>query len=139
MNTDKLRRLVGWIDNRRRPLLNIQFRHGKTVCALLDTGFNGYLLWEASETELSDFPGELSSLYESVEVADGNILVNLAWTNIQWLGDAAPDTGVETFVAVASKRRRPGDPSVLLGTALLAGTAVLVDFAGEMLRIEQPT
>ncbi len=119
--------------------MNIHFRHGKAVCALLDTGFNGYLLWEASETELSDFPGELSSLYESVEVAGGNILVNLAFTYIQWFEDEGADTGVETFVAVASKPRRPGDPSVLLGTALLAGTVVLVDFAGEMLRIERPT
>jgi predicted aspartyl protease len=135
LSTDKDRHFVGWIDSRHWPLINLRFWREKTVCALLDTGFNGYLLWEAGE--LSEFPGELTSLYESVEVAGGNILVNLAWASIQWFGEEGVYTGVETFVAVSHKRRRAGDPSALLGTALLTGTTVIADFANGTLRIQQ--
>ena len=137
LSTEKLQSFVGWIDNRLRPLINLRFWRGKTVCVLVDTGFNGYLLWEGTATDLSDFPGEVSSLYESVEVAGSNILVMLAWSSIQWFGDEGVYTGVETFVAVTPKQRKAGDPSVLLGTALLTGTVLTMDFAGGTLRIQR--
>ena len=137
MNTDKVASFVGWIDSRHRPLLNLRFWPDKIVCALLDTGFNGYLLWETSEAGLAEFPGELTSLYESVAVAGTNILVNLAWASIQWFGEEGVYIGVETFVALSEKRRRPGDPSALLGTASLTGATVIADFANGTLRIQQ--
>jgi predicted aspartyl protease len=137
LNTHKIQSFVGWIDSRLRPLINIRFWRNKNMCALLDTGFNGYLLWEASEIELSDFPGELSSLYESIEVAGGNILVMLARASIQLFEEEGVYTDVETFVALAYRRRGRGDPSVLLGTALLTGTTVHADFAAGTLRIQQ--
>jgi predicted aspartyl protease len=125
------------VDSRLRPLINLRFSQGKTVSALVDTGFNGYLLWEATEDDLSDFSGELSALYESVEVAGGNVVANLAWTSIQWLGEEGVFIGVETFVALSGKPRRAGDPVVLLGTALLSGTTLTVDFASGTLRIQR--
>jgi hypothetical protein len=63
--------------------------------------------------------------------------VALAWTSIQWFEEPDVYTGIETFVAVSNKVRRPGDPNVLLGTALLTGTKLTADFAGEVLRIER--
>jgi predicted aspartyl protease len=92
----------------------------------VDTGFNGYLLWEGTPANLTDFPGELSPLYESVEVAGGKILANLALTSIQWLdGDYS---SVETLVALSDKSHQPGDPVAFVGTALLSGTTLIVDF-----------
>lgn len=130
-------RLDGWIDNRRRPLVNLRFWQDRLVCALVDTGFNGNLLWEASEADVSEFPGEISSLYESVEVAGSQVLVSLAWTSFQWLDEEGIYTGVEAFVTVSAKRRRSGDPGCLLGTALLTGTILTVDFPGQTLRIQR--
>jgi predicted aspartyl protease len=105
---------------------------------LVDTGFNGHLLWEAAEADLSEFPGELTGLYESVEVAGGNVLAGLAWTSIQWLGEEeGVYVGVETFVAISDRRHTRGDPVALLGTALLTGATLTVDFAGGSLRIHK--
>jgi predicted aspartyl protease len=130
-------RFDGWVDGRLRPLINVRFWRDKTVCALVDTGFNGHLLWEATEAELSEFPGELSGLYESVEVAGGRVLAGLGWTSIQWLGEEGVFIGVETFIALSDKRRKPGDPVALLGTALLTGTTLAVDFSSGTLRIQR--
>jgi predicted aspartyl protease len=136
LSTGKTRNIVGWVDDRRRPLINLRvWRNG--VCALVDTGFNGYLLWEASESDGADFPGELSSLYESIEVAGGQALVVLAWTNIDWLGEEGDYTGVETFVSLTAKRTRAGDPVAYVGTALLTGATLVVDFLAATLRIER--
>jgi predicted aspartyl protease len=110
---------------------------GDDVCALVDTGFNGYLLWEASESDGADFPGELSSLYESIEVAGGRALVALAWTSIDWLGEEGDCTEVETFVSLTGKRTRAGDPVAYVGTALLTGATLIVDFLAGTLRIER--
>jgi hypothetical protein len=109
----------------------------RNVCALVDTGFNGYLLWEASESNGGDFPGELSSLYESIEVAGGQALVVLAWTNIDWLGEEGVYVGVETFVSLTGRRARAGDPVAYVGTALLTGTTLIADFLAATLQIER--
>jgi predicted aspartyl protease len=136
LSTGKTRNIVGWVDDRRRPLINLRVWR-EDVCALVDTGFNGYLLWEASESDGADFPGELSSLYESIEVAGGQALVMLAWTNIDWLGEEGDYTGVETFVSLTAKRTRAGDPVAYVGTALLTGATLVVDFLAATLRIER--
>jgi len=104
---------------------------------LVDTGFNGYLLWECSASNLSDFPGELSPLYESVEVAGGTILTALAAVYIQWFEGEGVYTRVEALVSVSTKQHRSGDPTAFVGTALLSGMALVVDFLGATLRIER--
>ena len=136
MSTGKTRSIIGWVDDRRRPLINLRVWRERDVCALVDTGFNGYLLWEASEGDGADFPGELSALYESVEVAGGQVLAALASTNIEWFGEAGVYSGVETLVALSGKRHRAGDPIVYVGTALLSGATLVVDFLASTLRIE---
>jgi predicted aspartyl protease len=125
------------VDDRRRPLINLRVWRDQSVCALVDTGFNGYLLWEASEGDGADFPGELSPLYESVEVAGGQVLAALAWTSINWFGEADVYIGVETLVALSGKRSRAGDPVAYVGTALLSGATLVVDFLAATLRIER--
>jgi predicted aspartyl protease len=125
------------VDDRRRPLINLRVWRDQNVCALVDTGFNGYLLWEASESNGTDFPGELSSRYESIEVAGGQALVVLAWTSIDWLGEEGVYVGVETFVSLTGRRARAGDPVAYVGTALLTGTTLIVDFLAATLQIER--
>ena len=125
------------MDDRRRPLINLRVWRDQSVCALVDTGFNGYLLREASESNGTDFPGELSSLYESIEVAGGQALVVLAWTSIDWLGEEGAYVGVETFVSLTGRRARAGDPVAYVGTALLTGTTLIADFLAATLQIER--
>ena len=137
MSTGKTRSIIGWVDDRRRPLINLRVWRDQTVCVLVDTGFNGSLLWETSDRDGADFPGELTALYQSVEVAGGRVLVALAWTNIDWFGEAGAYIGVEAFVALSGRRNRAGDPVAYIGTALLSGTTLIVDFLAATLRIER--
>ena len=136
LNTDRIDRLAGWVDDRRRPLINLRVWPDDIVCVLIDTGFNGYLLWECS-TSTADFPGELSPLYESVEVAGATILVNLASISIQWFEREGVFTRVEALVALSGKPRATGNPPALLGTALLSGMTLVIDFLDASLRIER--
>jgi predicted aspartyl protease len=101
LNTDRVNRLTGWVDDRRRPLLNLRVWRDETVCVLVDTGFNGYLLWESGRNDSSDFPGELSALYESVEVAGATIFVNLAAVYIQWFDKNRTFRRVEALVSLS--------------------------------------
>jgi predicted aspartyl protease len=105
------------------------------VCALVDTGFNGYLLWELSESDASAFPGALSPLYEPVEVAGGKLLATVGTLSIHWFEDDFIQ--IDTLVAASAKPHRPGDPIVFIGTALLSGMSLFVDFLNGILRIER--
>ena len=137
MSTDRTDRLTGWIDDRRRPLINLRLERHEILCALVDTGFNGCLLWECSPDELLSFPGELSPLYESIEVAGGTILAALAVVSIHWFEQEGVFTRIETLVSLSTKRHKAGDPVVFVGTALLSGMILFVDFLKGSLRIER--
>jgi hypothetical protein len=116
--------LPGWVDNRRRALINLGIGLHRTCCASIDTGFNGYLLWEAVPDDF-DF-GELSSLYEEIEIAGGRSLVALGKSRIRWFDEQPIE--IEALFAVSNKRLRSGDPVALVGTALLSGTFLAIDF-----------
>jgi predicted aspartyl protease len=120
-------------------LINLQVSQGKIACALVDTGFNGYLLWECRTDNFSDFPGEVSPLFESVEVAGGAILVALAVANIHWFEEEGVYTRVEALVSSSAKETESADPVVYVGTALLSGMTLLVDFLIATLHIERST
>jgi len=135
LSTNPADRLTGWIDGRRRPLVNVRLGDGKIVCALVDTGFNGYLLWEGSVGGQLGFPGELSPLYRPIEVAGGKILANLGMITIQWFHDLI---SIETLVATTTaKQHRSGDPVLFIGTALLSGMSLFVDFLNGSVHIER--
>jgi predicted aspartyl protease len=120
-------------------LINLQVSQGKIACALVDTGFNGYLLWECRTDDFSDFPGEVSPLFESVEVAGGTILAGLAVADIHWLGEEDVYIRVEALVSSSAKETESADPVAFVGTALLSGMTLLVDFLEATLRIERST
>ena len=126
--------LRGWVDDRRRVLINLRLTLRQAVCASIDTGFNGYLFWESLPDDLADF-GELSTLYEEVEVAGGRSLVVLGTSRIHWFDNEAVE--VESLFALTSKRLRPGDPVVLVGTALLSGTILAIDFSKGTVNVDR--
>jgi predicted aspartyl protease len=104
---------------------------------LVDTGFNGYLLWECRTDNFSDFPGEVSPLYESVEVAGGKILAALAVAYIHWFEEEGVYTRVEALVSSSAREIVSSEPVAYVGTALLSGMTLLVDFLEATLRIER--
>jgi hypothetical protein len=75
----------------------MRLRHDRTVCASIDTGFNGYLLWENVPPDLPDF-GEVSPLYEEVEVAGGRILVMLGLASIHWFDEEGTYRQTDLFL-----------------------------------------
>jgi predicted aspartyl protease len=120
-------------------LINLQVSQGKIACALVDTGFNGYLLWECRTDNFSDFPGEVSPLFESVEVAGGTILAALAVADIHWFEEEGVYTRVEALVSSSARENGSADPVAYVGTALLSGMTLLVDFLEATLHIERST
>lgn len=135
MNTQRTSSLLGWVDDRRRPLINFRVWRERTVCALVDTGFNGYLLWENLPSDLPDF-GETTLLYEEVDVAGGRILVMLGTVRAHWFDEQDRYSDVESLFAVSNRQVRVGDPVVLLGTAMLSGKVLVVDFTDSAVRIQ---
>lgn len=132
-------RITGWIDDHRRPLINLhvlQDGRDQIVCAWIDTGFNGSLLWESTTARLLDFPGEISSLYRSVEVAGGAILTSLADMSVHWFGEPGTYLRIETLVARTDHDRARTDPQVLLGTAMLSGKTLTIDFLEGLVQVQ---
>jgi predicted aspartyl protease len=136
LNTGTAKSLIGWVDHRRRPLVNLHIWPGRQICAVIDTGFNGYLLWDGPEDVLQ-FSGASTSAYRLVEVAGGTIMTTVGTTTIQWFQEDDRYIEVETLIATSSKVHRRGDPVVFIGTALLSGLSLFVDFSARTLRIER--
>lgn len=133
------KRVTGWVDERRRPLINIHVLHDgheRLVCAWIDTGFNGSLLWESTTAGLLDFPGEISGLYQSVEVAGGTILTSLADMSVHWFGESGSYSRIDTLVARTDRDRPRTEPQLLLGTAMLSGKTLTVDFLDGLVTVQ---
>lgn len=135
MTTSTPNEVLGWVDDRRRAFVNLRLHPDRTLCGLIDTGFNGYLLWEHLPPDLQDF-GETSPLYEEVEVAGGLILVMLGITRVYWFGAEGTYRAIESLFAISSKRLWSGDAMVLIGTAMLSGKRLVIDFAESIVRIQ---
>jgi hypothetical protein len=72
-------------------------------------------------------------------VAGGKILARFALVWIHWFDDEGIFTPVEAWLSLSAKEHRPGDPIVFVGTALLSGMTLAVDFLNGTLRIERST
>jgi hypothetical protein len=120
-------------------LINLHVLHGgrdRLLCAWIDTGFNGSLLWESATASLLDFPGEISSLYQSVEVAGGTIMASLGDLSVKWFAESGVYSRVETLVARTDRDRPRQEPQVLIGTALLSGKILTVDFLDGLVAVQ---
>jgi hypothetical protein len=101
--------LRGWVDDRRRVLIDLRLTSRQAVCASINTGFNGYLLWESLPDDLADF-GEVSTLYEEVEVAGGRSLVVLGTSRICWFDDNRLGRNTVRVDQQTAAPGRPGGP-----------------------------
>lgn len=119
--------MTGWVDNDRRSLLTIAIAatpktHARNIDVWVDTAFDGHLVLSI---ELVDELG-LETLAETEAIlADGSkITLETHVAYLQWFGKLIP------VQVVANEGRFP-----LLGTALLDGHRVTIDYANRSLEI----
>jgi hypothetical protein len=62
----------------------------------------------------------------------------LGLTRVHWFDVEGAYSGIESLFAVSTKRPRSGDPMVLIGTAMLSGKRLVIDFAESTVRIQLP-
>ncbi|HEY7299323.1 MAG TPA: hypothetical protein VH684_15560 [Xanthobacteraceae bacterium] len=127
--------LVGHVDGRERPLIRVPIPdQDRSFLALVDTGFNGWLLMEAVDAASLGFV--LSELALSVEFAGrGHNHLGVAHGYIVWFGRRHR---VEVLVSTARAGRPalPDEPVALLGTRLLRPHQLTVDFGAHTVSIE---
>jgi predicted aspartyl protease len=123
-----LSEIAGHVDLRNRPLVNVAIPgHEDPILALIDTGFNGYLLVHediaqrlcfisTGTTTMVEFAGHAR---RKLYVADGQII---------WFGELTP---VPVLVSTEDRPRPaiPDEPIALIGTGLLNPHKLVVDFA----------
>jgi predicted aspartyl protease len=130
-----LSELVGHVDERDRPLIRVPIPdRDRSFLALVDTGFNGWLLMEAGDAVSLGFV--LSELAVSVEFAGrGRSHLGVAHGYIVWFGRRHR---VEVLMSTARAGRpaSPDEPVALLGTRLLRPHQLKVDFGDRTVAIE---
>ena len=133
--------MEGIIDYLRRPVLRIETPppHSDGLRCQIDTRFNRFLLLEQSVARRFGFEGRRGSVQDQIVLGDGSI--RFAWLargTILWFG--APLI-VEAHIVPSS--RQPGYVSpefqidALIGTALLDGLRVVLDFRRRQLTISR--
>jgi hypothetical protein len=102
----------------------------------LTPGSTAICFGNATRATCPHFQANWTPLYELIEVAGGKILARFALVWIDWFNEEGAFTPVEVWVSLSAKEHRPGDPIALVGTALLSGMTLYVDFLNGTLRIE---
>jgi predicted aspartyl protease len=129
-----LSELVGHVDDRERPLMRVSLPdHDESFLALIDTGFNGWLLMEAVDAVSLGFV--LTDLTIAVEFAGrGRSLLGIAHGHIMWFGQRQR---IEVLVSSAHAERTPSSdqPVALLGTRLLNPHLLKIDFETRLVSI----
>ena len=127
-------KIDGWVDGRHRPLINIRFVEGRrshTQPALIDTGFNGYLLMQAGAVHSKIPHRNLGSGFD-VEVVGGLLRVSQSIATIAWLGEEIQTELLFSAIPITQKK---DTVPLLVGTKLLGGSELNIDFLAEILRI----
>jgi clan AA aspartic protease len=116
-------REIGSVNSSRECCLVIRFENGETQECILDTGFNGALFLPRGLVEQLGLPILGREAVGWVNESEEDMDISLA--RIEWLG---ADREVEVIVG-------EGDDA-LIGTELLEGARVLLDFVAGTISIE---
>jgi predicted aspartyl protease len=128
-----LAKIVGSIDDLGRPVVRIEVPNRDGFLAVIDTGFNRSLMMSTTEAAALGFvqeeKGQIVELGTTAQVMVGRAIGTIEWLDRKIQVDALisrEPTGVH----------RPDVAQVLLGTELLRGCLLLVDFANGVVEIE---
>ena len=127
--------LLGKIDPRGRPVVELVSGRGDRFLALVDTGFNGELMVSDLDARLLGFA--ISSKISSAGLA-GDVLQHVfeATGAVSWMGVVRQ---VEVLVSPNPKSRAirsETDPIALIGTRLLTPSLLLIDYLIGKVEIE---
>ncbi len=132
--------LSGSIDDLRRPLVRVEAPEFiDPLVAFIDTGFNGAIIIDAAQAARLSFRitrQEINARLASQR--DEQFL--LARGQFPWFGKQVPITAfvlIETPRAQAARRAQKREEEVLIGTELLAGCRVELDFPARTVVIAQ--
>jgi predicted aspartyl protease len=128
-----LANLIGNVDDRGRPVVRIEVPGHDELLAVVDTGFNRSLFLMADQALVLGFT--VLEREETVELGTTERTnVHVAIGHILWFGATVK---VEALVAKDGRRRiDPDAPRALIGTKLLAGCHVLIDFPRGTIEVE---
>lgn len=133
MTSQASEKITGWVDARLRPLILVRFGGATEVSmpGLVDTGFNGELL--LPEDLIGRIPHTLLGVRERIDTAAGSPVVTRAISHIVWFGSF-----VEVDVWITPTTQRFKDPvPLLIGTRLLSGLRLTVDFSEGLVSIQK--
>lgn len=126
-------KVIGNVDDLGRPVVRLEFPNGEGCLAVVDTGFNRSILLLATQAAAFGFVIEQNT--EAVELATTvRVEVRRAIGTILWLGRAVT---VDALISnEAASIHRPDVARALIGTELLNGCLLLVDFVAGSAEIE---
>jgi predicted aspartyl protease len=134
----------GFVDPRRRPLIQIKTIAGATLTCLVDTGCESEILMDSATAV--DFGVKQSKLFgygpkqadePSIVTATGQrAVVSIAFLEIEWDGEArTANVSVLQTGSMSAHTHDPYAPSALLGCALMQDKRLVIDFASKTLTI----
>jgi predicted aspartyl protease len=128
-----LAKIIGSVDDLGRPIIRIEAPGRDGLAAVVDTGFNRSLLLLAADALSLGF--SIKQKTEIVELGTTErVTVRRASGEIFWLGKTLR---VEALISnEPTPIYRPDTARALIGTELLSGTLLLVDFASRLVEIE---
>ena len=126
-------KIIGSVDDLGRPIIRLEVPGRDGLVAVVDTGFNRSLLLLATDALSLGFA--IKQKTEIVELGTTErVTVRRASGEIFWLGKKLR---VEALISnEPTPVYRPDTARALIGTELLFGTLLLVDFASRLVEIE---
>jgi predicted aspartyl protease len=130
----------GVIDHLRRPIVRLEMPPPLDgLLCLIDTGYNGFLLLEQSVALRFQFRMS-SRISDQIVLGDGSIrMAEIARGMITWLGSTRM---VDAHVVPDARVVRYSSPEQqfdgMIGTALLEGLHVFLDFQDDRVTLRQP-
>lgn len=126
-------KIVGSVDDLGRPIVRVEVPSRDSILAVIDTGFNRSLMLQASDVAAIGFI--LKEKTELVELGTtARVEVRRATGVIRWL-----DRDIQVDALVSNEppaSHRPDLARALVGTELLAGCLLLVDFVDRVAEVE---
>jgi hypothetical protein len=130
----------GYIDNRLRPCVRLDFDNGAHINVLIDTGFNGELF--VGEDTAKRIGVLMLPYWRDVAVAGGGPSVRVleGEVEVDWTsaGTVPGRRLLTVFVFAPEPPHRRGEPDGLLGMGLIAPDTLFIDCLNSIVRVATP-
>lgn len=129
----RVAKLQGHVDALGRPIVAlVSLATGDPFIALIDTGFNGWLM--VSGADAPTLGVRFIQDFETLRMADGrSVQVRSGRLVVEWLGRRRE---IEVFVSDEPSQAGEGQPIALIGAELLVPHLLMVDYGAKTVDIE---